>query len=493
MTTSSASSSEPVLVLCIPTLSPAGAARAAALIDRASLGTCKPDQVFVVDNGGHFLEVTSPQWRDAMDVGTFTPGFNLGVGPAWNEALRRFSHATVVFANDDITLAPDSIERLIAPLKVHASSMACTLGHHFSFFAMTQEHVRRVGYFDEGFAPAYYEDTDYLRRMKLAGFIYVTVETGATHQEQSTSKDMGWDAQLLIDKQAVRYVAKWGGFEGQETLAHPWGIDMEVCVPSCNTTNLQRLIDSLAWQTVRPSAVTIASNADIEIDTRGLRVRQVKFWSGTYAIGDGDVSLRRNVATWAAQAPYIVYSDDDQVWPQNALEWFARRFTTDHLVVGHHRFVENIEARWRSLRNAKAESGVSRERHPNQEHWWQSCWGGCIGIHAMMIKYGVGGWDMGYPAAEDQQLARRIVGMGDDSHIRVHEPPWAWHEKDAIHNAPWVEPHRNACAKGEHVMVPDGEVSRCSECPVVRRSDDKTWPTVQLYDPANVRTETLWL
>jgi hypothetical protein len=481
-----------VLVLCIPTLSPAGAARAVALIESALRGTLRPYRVFVVDNGGHFIDrALPPAWRD---VEIYRPGTNIGVGPAWNEALRRFPYATVVFANDDITLAPDSIEKLIAPTVADGATMVCTSGHGFSFFLLTPEHVRWIGYFDEGFAPAYYEDTDYGRRMAMAGVSRLIVETGATHNEQSTSKDMGWDAQLLIDKQAVRYAAKWGGFQSEETFTHPWGIDFEVCVPSCNTTTLQRLIDSLAWQTVRPTAVTIASNADIQIDTRGLKVRQVKFWSDAYAIGDGDVSLRRNVATWAAESPYIVYSDDDQVWPQSAMEWFSRRFTTgEHFVVGHHRFVENIEADWRSLRNAKAETGVSRERHPNQDHWWQSCWGGCIGIHSMMIKYGVGGWDMGYPVAEDQQLARRIVGAGDDSHIRVHEPPWAWHEKDAVHGAPWVEPHRNACAKGEHVMVPDGEVSRCSKCPLVRRSDDKAWPTIQLYDPAKVRTETHWL
>ena len=485
-----------MLVLCIPTLSPAGAARTAALIDRASLGTRRVDRVFVVDNGGHFLQATAPLWRDSMLCGAYAPGANIGVGPAWNEALRRFPSATVIFANDDITLAPDSIERLLAPL-ASGATMAGTKGHSFSFFAMTPEHVRKVGYFDEGFAPAYYEDTDYLRRMQLGGAERAIVETGATHNEQSTSRDMGWDAQVLIDKQAVRYAAKWGGFQGEEMFTHPWGIDFEVCVPSCNTTNLQRLIDSLAWQTVRPTAVTIASNADIQIDTRGLKVRQVKFWSNAYAIGDGDASLRRNVATWAATSPYIVYSDDDQVWPQSAMEWFSRRFTTgEHFVVGHHRFVENIEAHWRSLRNAKAEIGVSRERHPNQEHWWQSCWGGCIGIHAMMIKYGVGGWDMGYPAGEDQQLARRIIGMGDDSQVRVHEPPWAWHEKDAVHGAPWVEPHRNACTKGEHAMVESKIcpwVSQCTKCPLMRRTDDKEWAVVQLYDPSKVRTEIRWL
>ena len=483
------------LILCIPTLSPAGADRTVRLIESAIRGTLAPSQILVVDNGGHFSEKTTGTWRDDHLVSVFAPGKNIGVGPAWNEALRRFRGMWVIFANDDITLALDSINILDRTCRNEGAMMVGTEGHSFSLFLMHPHLVWKVGYFDEGFAPAYYEDTDYLRRMRVAGVERVIVETGAKHVEQSTSRDMGWDASELINQQSIRYDLKWGGLPGRETNQHPWGIDFEVCIPSCNPGNLQRLIDSLAWQTVRPSGVVIASNADLgDLDTRGLRVRQVKFWSNDYAIGDGDVSLRRNVATWAAASPYIVYSDDDQVWPQNAMEWFRRRFATgDHFVVGHHRFIDGLESKWRDLRAAEPDVGVSRERHPNQWHLWQSCWGGCVGANAMLIKYGVGGWDMGYPAGEDQQLAQRIVGNGDDSEVRVHEPPWAWHEKDAVHQAPWEEPHRNTCptsGTGTHEMrAADEGLLRCAKCPLVRRNDITKWPTVQLYDPSKVQTE----
>jgi hypothetical protein len=482
------------VVLAIPTLSKFGAERTVRLIEKAHRQLALTDQVFVIDNGGHFMKTTTGEWRDAHHVSVFCPPENIGVGPAWNAALRTHRGSLVILANDDIVLADDSIDRLVDPILKGDALMTGTAGHGFSFFAMHPEQVRRVGFFDEGFAPAYYEDTDYLRRMNLCGAERLIVETGAAHAEQSTSADMGWDARQLIDQQGVRYVSKWGGFEGEETFEHPWGIDFEVCVPSCSPKNLQRLIDSLAWQTVRPPVVTIASNADIDIDTRGMRVRQVKFRSDAYAIGEGDVSLRRNVATWAAQAPYIVYSDDDQVWPQNAMEWFVRLFAKgEHFVVGHHRFVDGLDRLWRDLRTAKPEFGVSRERMPNVDHWWQSCWGGAVGVHAMMIKYGVSGWDMGYPTSEDQQLARRICGQGDDSQIRVHEPPWAWHERNAVHAPPWDEPHRNVCKKDHHEMVADSFTLRCAACPIVRRVDDRTWPVIQTYDPSKVSTEETWL
>lgn len=486
-------------VLCIPTLSPAGAKRTLALIVQAEQSVCAPMEYFVVDNGGHFEQ---PAGQENPKVVVFRPPSNIGVGPAWNAALRlygqRAPEAAIIFANDDIGLDGDGISALIgAALADKSKTMFVTDGHRFTFFMLRPEHVRRFGYFDEGFAPAYYEDTDYIRRMGGWGYEGVAVvKTGVQHKrEQSTSKDLGWDAEAMIAHQSLRYEAKWGGLEGKEKFAKPWDIDFEVCVPSCNTHNLQRLIDSLAWQSVRPSAVTIASNADIQIDTRGLLVRQVKFWSDAYAIGEGDVSLRRNVASWAATSPYLVYSDDDQVWPQNAMEWFARRFATGaHFVVGHHRFVVDMDSAWKGLRNAKAETGAAREFPPNVMHSWQSCWGGCVGANAMLLKYGVGGWDMAYPQGEDQQLARRVAGGEDDGEIHVYEPPWAWHEKDAIHSAPWTEPHANVCARGTHSMVTilDGAAAKCSKCPLIRRATAK-WPVIQTYDSTLVRTEARWL
>lgn len=486
-----------IFVLCIPTLSPAGARRTSSLIEAAERGTFQPDIYFVVDNGGHYSRLPEFE-RMRARVQIMRPGSNIGVGPAWNEALRTFRDAAdgIIFANDDITLASDSIERLVAGA-TEGATMVCTKGHAFSFFMMSPQHVRKVGYFDEGFAPAYYEDTDYLRRMQLANIQRATVDTGTGHREQSTSQDMGWDAQALIARQSFRYDAKWGGLVEREVYKHPWGIDFEVCVPSVRTDGLQRLIDSLAWQTVRPSAVTIASNADIRIDTRGLRVRQVRFSSTGYAIGEGDASLRRNVASWAAQAPYLVYSDDDQVWPQNAMEWFARRFSTgDHFVVGHHRFVDDIAVHWEQLRNAPPECGTAREKPPNARHLWQSCWGGSMAVHGMLLKYGVGGWDMGYGNGEDQQLARRILAAGNLGSMIVHEPPFAWHEHNALGTSkPVRDPNANVCEHGAHDLyeTPLTKLHRCRNCPLVRRIDREDWSTIQLYDPRKVVTQDSWL
>lgn len=104
-----------------------------------------------------------------------------------------------------------------------------TLG--WKLVAIRRDVLDKVGPFDEQFVPAYWEDTDYLYRMHLAGFasprendrpgfvwwdIDATVPEGDGHALQAgTVVNMGLCA--------ARYEAKWGGAQGSETFHHPYG------------------------------------------------------------------------------------------------------------------------------------------------------------------------------------------------------------------------------------------------------------------------------
>jgi GT2 family glycosyltransferase len=46
--------------------------------------------------------------------------------------------------------------------------------------------VKRVGLFDEGFFPAYFEDTDYKRRAEQVGVKVVHIDVPMTHDNSST-------------------------------------------------------------------------------------------------------------------------------------------------------------------------------------------------------------------------------------------------------------------------------------------------------------------
>jgi hypothetical protein len=202
------------VTLAIPTLTKEGAVRTAKLIESASHGTLPPHHYFVIDQGGHYSALTT-LLRPNVDV--YTPGKNIGVAPAWNEALKRYSDM-VLIANDDIFLAKDSIEKMVrAASTSDAAVIGCKLELGFPLFIVKQTTVAKIGLFDEQFAPAYGEDNDYVHRLELARLQLLQVEAGVTEPNSgSTSRDMGWDRSKLRSDALAKYIAKWGGGPGQE-------------------------------------------------------------------------------------------------------------------------------------------------------------------------------------------------------------------------------------------------------------------------------------
>jgi len=94
----------------------------------------------------------------------------------------------------------------------------------FSCFLISDQTIKKVGKFYEGFG-VYYEDDDYLRRLKLAKL--QPLKTGSSlfyHFVQGTVKNdptliPDYLKKLEVNKQ--KYIKRWGGVPGQETLEQP--------------------------------------------------------------------------------------------------------------------------------------------------------------------------------------------------------------------------------------------------------------------------------
>lgn len=215
------------VTLAIPTLSEAGALRTRKLIEAARAGTLVPDRFFVIDNGGYFGRWATrpdfdwPTWC-AGQVEVCAPGKNIGVAPSWNEALRRYPDF-VIIANDDLEIAPGSIEALVdAAESSDAAFVGCDLEIGYPMFILKHSAVEAVGFFDERFFPAYGEDNDMEYRLKLAGLTRLCVPTGAKEPKNGhTSRDMGWNRDELKKASLAKYIAKWGGWPGKETFKEP--------------------------------------------------------------------------------------------------------------------------------------------------------------------------------------------------------------------------------------------------------------------------------
>src|SRR5271166_2286972 len=193
-------------------------------------GTLKPDRYLVVDNGGKFTE--TPSVRRALErgatVSVLSTGGNLGVAASWNAILREAYPESVVISNDDITLGPETLARLygedgaskhefvIAEGPLHAKG--------WCLYAQTQSLTAKVGFYDENFYPAYYEDTDFHRRMTLAGVEPYRLPTDHTHEGWATIKQEGHRGPTYLGQQKCLeyYTRKWGGAPGQERYTEPF-------------------------------------------------------------------------------------------------------------------------------------------------------------------------------------------------------------------------------------------------------------------------------
>lgn len=88
---------------------------------------------------------------------------------------------------------------------------------------ITKDLIDKVGYFDERFERAWFEDSDMWRRIYLKGFQIASVAP-VLHVGEATSKldPEVADAKLKYYPQNMeRYISKWGGMPGKETFQEP--------------------------------------------------------------------------------------------------------------------------------------------------------------------------------------------------------------------------------------------------------------------------------
>jgi GT2 family glycosyltransferase len=156
-------------------------------------------------------------------------GDNLGVAPSWNKFIKdaiKDGFDAVIVANDDIRLYEGSLEKFINALKSY-EFVSFAGQNAFSFFGLRLSVVDKVGYFDEAFWPAYYEDNDYNMRLKLAGVeMHIVLEPSYFHAQSATLGKFNSERKLMhhhnFRKNTEYYIKKWGGLPHNETYTEPF-------------------------------------------------------------------------------------------------------------------------------------------------------------------------------------------------------------------------------------------------------------------------------
>jgi GT2 family glycosyltransferase len=185
------------------------------LLDSAESGSVRPDGYVIVDNGPDGAALSALRWPANTQV--IRPGRNIGVSASWNRLLEAAGDEAIVISNDDVTLGRFAFERVSEAVSRHPL-VVTELG--WSLFAQAPACTASVGWYDEGFFPAYYEDTDYHRRCRFAGIEPHRLDTGCAHVGSATIRVA---REINSDRSALYYRSKWGGAPGGEKFGEPFG------------------------------------------------------------------------------------------------------------------------------------------------------------------------------------------------------------------------------------------------------------------------------
>lgn len=140
----------------------------------------------IVDNGGHYQDLFGmPALDSVQSVWVLSMPSNLGVAGSWNLGVKSLPHDDRWFiTSNDVWFRPGALETLSTATR--GSLSLSNSFPHYHTFAIGEDVVRRVGLFDERLTPAYFEDNDFERRVKMAGLPVAYLDIDCGHDNSST-------------------------------------------------------------------------------------------------------------------------------------------------------------------------------------------------------------------------------------------------------------------------------------------------------------------
>lgn len=178
-------------------------------------------ELIIIDNGS---ENGSPMyWQSQADV-YVRLSKNRGIAPAWNIGLKLARGKFIAVCNDDILVGKGWLEKMSAAHDLPQAGATALQVQNLpqdtgvvdtkrwlpgSCFMLKQKTIEKVGYFDERFFPAQFEDVDYWHRMFQVGLkYYVDHSFTIQHKESQTLKAPDIGGHYEANKKL--FIEKWG-------------------------------------------------------------------------------------------------------------------------------------------------------------------------------------------------------------------------------------------------------------------------------------------
>lgn len=190
-------------------------------------------QLYLIDNGSTDGTRSWAQGRSDAGLLRYLPqDGNIGVARSWNLGIRRAfedGYQTVLVSNNDVVYADDTILALEhwhketrGFITVHSLAYMEAVREQrrvhelvpspdFAGFIISYEIVEKIGWFDEEYVQAYWEDLDYVIRLKDAGIVYGrAMDALVCHYHSRTTQEGGVRAYPYFEDNRRRFIKKWG-------------------------------------------------------------------------------------------------------------------------------------------------------------------------------------------------------------------------------------------------------------------------------------------
>lgn len=179
------------------------------------------DHLVVIDNSGRGVDLPDGPWEEST---LLVMPSNLGVAASWNLAIK-MAHRDpfVMIASDDMWWPEGAMEGL-ASASGEDRLVVSETWPHWCAFTIGMGVVSKVGLFDEGYYPAYYEDTEYERRMAQNG-VERLLGPAVGHDNSSTLKTPGanWNRGSSLGANERLYQSgEHGGFDPYRWRNQAW-------------------------------------------------------------------------------------------------------------------------------------------------------------------------------------------------------------------------------------------------------------------------------
>ena len=148
---------------------------------------CRVGHLVVIDNSGRGIVGVEGPW-ERMTV--LPMPVNFGVAASWNLAIRMAHREPwVLVCSDDMWWPVNALHEFEA-LSSEDGLVLSQTWPHWCGFSIGMRVVQKVGLFDEGYYPAYFEDNDYARRAGRAG-VQISYGPEVGHRNSSTLNTPG--------------------------------------------------------------------------------------------------------------------------------------------------------------------------------------------------------------------------------------------------------------------------------------------------------------